>query len=282
MKNFWRLVTKSRIRFSLAVPDDFGLEEISDSVLASNGKTDLRRRSRTLWRFYQTISSPSQLRKFNWAYGNESAAETDAIHKLYLPLSHMVREKDIGKLCPELEVLSLDIAWLPFGETQNILQQLYQGNNGIGLKLSSLAKLEQLYLPEGMPIPDFRFLKDLASLRHLQIDLSSNSLAQGGGQFSAATLPSLESLTLFYEPDRFLVNELAKLPSLKKITIVDRASLIDAVEFKTLREQLKRKLGGQVEVQIIAAADVAQTIPEDFKQHAKKVRQQIREKYLSE
>lgn len=279
LEKFWRLALDSKVSCRLQeIPDDLPTKEMSLLIYSASEKVEFPSLPDSWSKLHELLDS-NRLSDSCLAYGTEFGNEASVIQRLYLPPDQTLVDKAADVIAPELKVLSLDVAWLHVLQKQ-FLNGLYRYQDFDCRKLASLKNLEELYLPAEMPIADSSFLKNLTNLRHLQIDSLTGFVGQNNLSVSADLPTNLESITLFHEPNRSFANQLAKLPRLKKVTVVDSLATLEADSESLVL--LEKRLGNRIEVEVIAAKGVGELIPQDFKQHAEEVKRNTRKKYLDE
>ena len=142
--------------------------------------------------------------------------------------------------------------------------------------LKNLINLKRLYLPMNGLIEDFRFLRGMPKLEQLQTDVSP--MLAPGGAFLSKYCPNLESLVLFTLPSPGLESELAKLPKLQRLVIVDMTELSDE-NLKMSAKRIKTTLGNAVQVSVMSVEAYEANLPEDFEKHRAMIKTRCRERY---
>jgi len=126
--------------------------------------------------------------------------------------------------------------------------------------LATLQSLERLYLDRQQYIDSFGFLAQLGELRQLQI--------QGKGRTSSDTAgfdecENLETVRFFGAPDPQTIRELATLPKLRRVEIVDENAEFDKPKTRAdLRERLP-----MVNVSFISVDDYEADIGPQLREH---------------
>ncbi len=215
-----------------------------------------------------TFDFPADCIKHHWAYG-AGEIEPDKIETLFLPQFEPWQINEVGGLT-SLKNLSLDYSWLPaFSKAPT---QLWPDQVDLG-PIQRLVNLERLVLPAGLKVPDFSFLQRLKNLQHLQFDCG----VQGQVPLSAKQCPRLESVRLFGKPSTSLLQELAKIKTLGKVTMVDSPNYFIA---EGDRQKARRLLAPRVELEFLSGP-AAGDVPQAFLDHCRQVRRDIRQKYLA-
>ncbi len=198
--------------------------------------------------------------KYHWAYGFNQKSE---IEELFLPDAIQLSGRAFP---PTLKTLSLDSGWI--GNRQFFAGTITDLNY-----VTTIPKLERLYLPSNLIAKDLSFLSSSPSLTHLQIAAPSRA-AQGGVGFDAC--PSIRSVTLFGKPDGTTISELAKLPNLKNLTVVDSGENLTAPSFVN---KLQTAIPN-AKIEILNFNEFDWQVPESFKRHRQRIRSQLRDQLL--
>ncbi len=213
---------------------------------------------------------------FHWIYG--FANDQATVEKIFVPWTNPITLQRL-KTMAELKVVSLDLDWLPSFELR-ILN--YRTNL---TSLSKLSNLEELYLPRGVFVSDFSFMKNLNKLQHLQVDptiTAGISFAPNSTQrFQAKYCLSLKSLVLFSVPDIAMQGELLKIKTLEELTIVDMEQELTTAENAKDRAAFEQKFQG-VNLRIVPEGEYQPDIPLDLQQHVQRIRADVKKKYLDE
>ena len=137
-------------------------------------------------------------------------------------------------------------------------------------ELAGLVELEELHLPSGVQLDDLEFLKSSPNIRLLQIQ-SQDRTQQTGVGFDQCE--KLETLVMFAGPDKQSISELATLPNLKSITIVD-----DENAFLTEKERsgLREKLPDAT-VTFVNSEDYQPIRSEAFQKQIEQTRQRLKQ-----
>ncbi len=142
--------------------------------------------------------------------------------------------------------------------------------------LSKLINLRRLYLSREMEVDNLSFLRSLTKLEHLQIKSNDSSLRMT--PIGLNVCQSLQSMRMFGSPDSQTVKDLAKLPKLSRLEIVD---LDDAFADQATIDQLKQQLPN-TKVTIVTGEDYQPDLSDELKEHLKRVRKQARARLLSD
>lgn len=176
----------------------------------------------------------------------------------------------------ELKSLSLDVRWL-----QSLRD--YDGRDiprpqDIST-LENLTKLKRLDLPSGLWAVNYAFLRKMPGLEELQFDVFVDGSKNVNFGFRAADCPNLKSLVLFGKPPRALALEIAKLPKLESVKLIDiDKTLMQAGQ----REMIQKAIGKDISLTIVSFEEDRPDVPVVFSEHVEKVREAIRKKYLSD
>jgi hypothetical protein len=174
-----------------------------------------------------------------------------------------------------LTSLSLDARW--------ILSLRNHDDQGIPVPkdisaLGNLTKLKRLDLPSGLWGADFAFLKKLSELEHLQFDVNVDGSKNVSFGFLASDCPNLKSLVLFGKPPKALALEIAKLPKLESVKLID---IDQTLMNEGQRKMIQKTIGKNISLTIVPFEKDRPDVPAEFVEHVKKVREAVREKYLS-
>lgn len=276
--------SSSNITFNVAWPIQLTESQVK-FLFDSNANIDVQyvNIGQLFWDLVFGVSDRFQFSRFAWV-GSQLKNEPDLqvlddnhlvfgkndqgeFTELFLPFGEL---SNAYENCSQLQRLSFDPMWLSSKIPVNT-----GGINNLS-HLKSLTNLEELYFAD-RPIvtADMNFLQPLTNLKHLQIP-SINRAKQGPVGFDVCQ--NLESITFFGSPDKITISELAKIPNLKKMTVVD--SLYEGLGPKF--EAMLETAIPNTKVEIIPAGTLFSDAPESFKQHLKIKRKEIRERLISE
>ena len=175
-----------------------------------------------------------------------------------------------------LTTLSLDARWI------ESLRHFDDSSIPISKDISAignLTKLKRLDLPSGLWGADYAFLKKLPELEHLQFDVFVDGSKNVSFGFLASNCPNLKSLVLFGRPSKAMAHQIAKLPKLESVKLID----IDKTLLKDgQREIIQKTIGKNVQLTIVPFEEDRPDLPAEFVEHVNKVREAVREKYLSD
>ena len=199
-------------------------------------------------------------KKYHWGFGYHPSGE---LKDLYLPGGDTYFE--VGKET-QIQTLSFDSGWASgFGRGQGY------GSTDLS-HLSTLINLKRLYLSDYIMPKSVRFLSNLSKLKHLQIRSPVLPLQDNSGFY---VCKSLESLTLFGKPDPLSVQELAGLPKLKMLTIVDLQN--EELDDPGFLAAVKKVLPN-VELKILNYEQHLKQVPESFRSHQDRLKQELMQK----
>ena len=269
---FWDVICNTRI--STGMPSSFtadSIERFFNAVFASRGEQWASRM------FNDLFVQPGEAESFifgsdsNWVFQRNQQGSPTA---MLLPGN----DTFIEQVCElsDLEILSLDVRWLQ--SLQRIADNSAPTSRDVSA-LGKLAKLKRLDMPVGFWGRDYAFLGQLPDLEHLQFDVMADGSKNVIFGFKAANCPNLKTMVLIGQPSKAMAIEIGKLPKLETLKVLDvNQSLATAKSVS----QLQAAIGPSVELTIVVADEERPRVPEEFVEHLKKVRSQIRKKYLSD
>ena len=208
-------------------------------------------------------------KSFHWSFGQDGQGR---ITELFVPFGST--NKEIQTLS-ELRTLSFDMNWIAKTE-RAINSSRYE----VTVDFSKLKKLERLYLAHGTPVTSSsnRFLArlvQLPNLEHLQspcVDELQLPITGFGN------LKQLKSLTWFGIPTQIQVDEIASLPNLQRLVIVDQDNMQPTDKWlAAVQETLP-----QIEVTLVDLDHWQPDMPESFRLHLKTTKKILRPKLLEE
>ena len=228
-----------------------------------------------------------------------TGADVFKLDGLFLPGLEPVDLLKLPLAAHDIRLLSLDPTWLLLEQKNTTPWRSDSDTSGIS-SLEAFTQLEELYLPFGLQHGDLKSVQSLQQLKVLQIDAAL--LNRIRNPIDVSKLNKLERLILFNTPNPTVVQQLAKMPQLKQLTIVD-LDFVFMTQNQTARTRLTAALPG-VKITIIDPragrtvafaqigaggvrpvpknpATIQQLVPQSFKRHRKKVRGQLRKKYLA-
>ena len=190
-----------------------------------------------------------------WAYGWDD--ERNITH-VWMP-GIMLRADELAELS-QLKTLRLDC--------RGFMDPLVPTLGPLSV-LSDLAGLEQLSLTDA-PVDSLEFLAGLASLKHLQI-YAPEANANVPGSF--AVCKNLQTLRLFGAPIPSTVQQLASLPQLRRVEVIDdRIELLNPAKVAKLRASLPG-----IEVVVTPTASYDPELSELFLKQRANVRGEVME-----
>lgn len=272
-RDFWELIINTQISVEIDVPisNKNAVEMFWDAAFASRGAN---------WAvipFEKIATSPADnvvamSKRHHWIFEENENGEPTG---LYLPFG--IAHIDLATAWTELKSLSLDPRWLESLRDYNDTE--IPRPTDISM-LGNLTKLKHLDLPSGLWGADYAFLQKLPELEHLQFDVfvdgRTNNKVNFG--FQAADCPNLKSLVLFGKPPKTLALEIAKLPKLESVKLIDiNRALKPAGE----REQLQKVFGKNISLTIVPLDVDRPELPAAFSAHVERVSEEVQEKYLS-
>ena len=290
---FWQLLLDTQINAQLGVSAhlfepqvywDAAFSTVCQEWSATWYRNALERAIATKRKF------PQIARQFHWAFAPTSirqnsdlsssdSSSSESVTGLFLPLKPGSFVEQIGKY-RDLETLSFDTRWLPsFGTNFNS-----DVPHPVDLsEFRNLSKLKRLDLPLDFWTFDLLFLESMPELEQLQVDVFVNaSVTNHTFQLRAKNCPSLKRLTLVGVPPLRMLKEIARLPKLESLTIVDPNSTFKGAG---VREQFERDLaplGENFTLTVVDISDHVPDVPKEFVEHIEQVRSAVREKYLGD
>ncbi|QDT11243.1 hypothetical protein [Planctomycetes bacterium K23_9] len=196
---------------------------------------------------------------FHWSYGENKNGK---ITRLWLPDLDLVRQNSVDLIATE--TLRLDAKGIcgfeAFPETDVS-------------DLAKLVNLKQLYLSRNHFVSDLAFLRSMPQLEHLQMQSQDRAVMATTG---LEVCKALKSIRIFCRPDPQTIADLATLPKLKTLEVVDdEHEFADEKAIESLRQQLP-----SVDVQILSAETYEPDLSSDLKEHLTRVRKEARKRLL--
>lgn len=257
--------------------DPVSRQRFWDSIFLVNrlSQVTLRRVRLAIDRSSPTFNFPTDCINHHWAYGSREI-KPDKIEALFLPQFEPWQIDQVGKMT-SLKNLSLDYTWLPafsLPTRSKAPTELFPTRVDLG-PIQRLVNLERLVLPVNLKVEDFSFLQRLKKLQHLQFDCG----VQDKVPLTAKQCPRLESVRLFGSPSPGLLQELAKIKTLDKVTMVQWPWYNFIAQGD--RQKARRLLPPRVELKFLPWEN-AGDVPQAFNDHCRQVRRDLRQKYLDD
>ena len=201
-------------------------------------------------------------------YNRQNPGEPENVEKLFLDV--LRADTMLATIpIPELKELSLDYRWL---DGLDVHYRIHESRCTLsGAFLYQVPNLESLILPPTCQIDLFDSLQILPRLKHFQGDGDWGSNSE-----MVTNDHGLETLTLFSVPPKIALQQIARLPRLRRLVLVDQKG---RYADEPSRQELMSLFPESVEVRILSADQLPLDIPKDFQQHVERVRAELIQTY---